>query len=1752
MVGSQFALTSGALLTINANGTFSYDPNGQFENLADGIDGSDSFTYTITDAQGGTDTATVNLTITGVNDDPVAVDDAFTTDEDTELTGENVFAANPTTADSDPESQSFTVTAVAGGTVDSLFALASGALLTLNANGTFTYDPNGAFESLSDGVDGSDSFTYTITDSQGGTDSATVNLTITGVNDPVTAADDDVTTSKNVTLVIDVRIDNGNGPDVDPDTNDVLTVTHISDTVITTTPILENVPFNLTSGAILTLLPNGTITYDPNGQFNGLTTPTDTATDTFTYTINDGHSSTDTATVTVTITGSNELLMLTTPLPDISRDGLTTEVIDLDNHFDDADAGDTITYQVEDATLVGGGALPANFWANNAFISGSDLNITYSNYSSEQVRLPVEITVRATSSDGLSPDVLETFILTPDPQATAEIRLIARPTASTGRDFTFFRSEASFGGPPGGARFQLTNGLQDLDYAIFLEGYILDIDGTETPGDANDNLTAVRIIDTANSDAVLFTVFHSSGIGDDSPTVDSVEDTLTGTWAATGEQPGQDLTSNIIDKLYNGDLAIQVELSSGATSLASGGNIMVSPEVDGIGNLPSEITQYADGSEYVVEIWLSDQLAQVLAGQTTETADITSVLLDLLWDDIGAATGIDSNMFGEASAFGLLTSVSFPDNIGGEVADFNGLTVLPGFATNGYARVGYATFQAIAPTPNADPVEYTIDITPLDDAVFRGGEVDLSQISLIGTDVTHVATSEFFIQTDQSSISVTGTVDLGSGVILDLDPQSIGSDSTSLSGRLDIVVDDFNSPTTIQIVDSTVEVNPAGEARPERDATGEFGDSDLADFGLVGRQLIPGSDGLLSTAIRDAIANVFSSEQALSMSGLFDITEDWILTNGQIDSIVTLPNEFVIDDSSDVASNLTMTYFDPMIAAPTGLSSWNQAKLTEVSMGEFELIVPVSRTVSFTTSGGDDVVLNFVGSVTSMYYTDEGDQFGETIGTSEATGLSDAAQGTEVYQGIIGNNSTIADPLSDVDMFQVQLDAGTTVIVDVDADMFETGLDSIVRIFDASGAEVAYSDDDLAPDEFEVFSGGLDSYVEFTAATSGFYYVGISAWNDNDDPATYDPTNAVGRPAGVDESGVGSYDLTITVSDAIAAPLHGTVSADAAEPLTEGTAVDMVVVRNQTELDSGGRVDALPGSDTWIDEWSSFWVEVFVETADAKGITDAVVDLNYNTNFFTATAIEFGAQFAETGNAAINDATGVVTSLSGIARGEKAGNSHKALLARVKFESLEQDDVSINFEDKFIGPHALGLSLSNVSIGLTDDVETNIVVSDAPETDLWAIAYDVNDDDTINFRDLMILASIYGQNILDTNSPYVWALDADKSGSVNFKDLTYFASNYGVSKGGDRDVVYPANFLQRWYGKTTNITGDSSIDEVMDVALGMWQDALGLEQPLDVQLVITDLGGTQLGEGQITAVDEQGLPVAGIVTLDDDAAGLGWYSDIDTTAFGGTELEGGVSYTADANSDAAGRYDLLTVLLHEIGHVAGFTQTYAPFQSHVESGVGGTLSFVGSGFEATLTNDGLHLDETVHAGDVMNATLDPGVRKLPSILDALILQAAHESAASGSFEILVGVNAPLMANLPVRLETEVTGTSDVSDRGTLLEPVATLEPSVVTISNSLTELNESSLPQISLTLNHLNLNPSKLGQDELDLTVLEDFSDELLSDLRLNGLAVVDTGENTGLEDTDLNKTDHDRSEFSEQLDAGFDDVFSDWAGPIL
>ena len=124
------------------------------------------------------------IDITAIDDPAVAQNDAVATTENNPIATGNVLADNGAGADSDPDSLLFFVTGVTGGTVGTQFALPSGALLTLNAAGTFSYDPNHKFDYLPAPGSGAsnltitDSFTYTIT----GGSTATVTVTIGGVD----------------------------------------------------------------------------------------------------------------------------------------------------------------------------------------------------------------------------------------------------------------------------------------------------------------------------------------------------------------------------------------------------------------------------------------------------------------------------------------------------------------------------------------------------------------------------------------------------------------------------------------------------------------------------------------------------------------------------------------------------------------------------------------------------------------------------------------------------------------------------------------------------------------------------------------------------------------------------------------------------------------------------------------------------------------------------------------------------------------------------------------------------------------------------------------------------------------------------------------------------------------------------------------------------------------------------------------------------------------------------------------------------------------------------------------------------------------------------------------------------------------------------------------------------------------------------------------------------------------------------------
>ena len=132
-----------------------------------------------------TETVSIGL----VNLPPIPVDDDLDVLEDATVSG-NLLTTG--TYDSDPNGDTFSITAINGSafTNDVAFALASGGLLTINADGTFTYDPNGQFEHLSIGDIVQDTFTYTLTDEHGESADATVTLNILGLNDAATIGGD--------------------------------------------------------------------------------------------------------------------------------------------------------------------------------------------------------------------------------------------------------------------------------------------------------------------------------------------------------------------------------------------------------------------------------------------------------------------------------------------------------------------------------------------------------------------------------------------------------------------------------------------------------------------------------------------------------------------------------------------------------------------------------------------------------------------------------------------------------------------------------------------------------------------------------------------------------------------------------------------------------------------------------------------------------------------------------------------------------------------------------------------------------------------------------------------------------------------------------------------------------------------------------------------------------------------------------------------------------------------------------------------------------------------------------------------------------------------------------------------------------------------------------------------------------------------------------------------------------------------------
>ena len=157
-------------LTLNANGSLHYAPTALFS-------GTDTFTYQADDGTGGaggglSNIATVTITVSVVNVPPIAVNDSYSTNQDTQLTvnAANGVLKNDTDANNDALTAALNAN-VAHGT------------LALNADGSFIYMPNA-------GYTGADTFTYHASDGTASSNVATVTITVDVVNHPPTAVND--------------------------------------------------------------------------------------------------------------------------------------------------------------------------------------------------------------------------------------------------------------------------------------------------------------------------------------------------------------------------------------------------------------------------------------------------------------------------------------------------------------------------------------------------------------------------------------------------------------------------------------------------------------------------------------------------------------------------------------------------------------------------------------------------------------------------------------------------------------------------------------------------------------------------------------------------------------------------------------------------------------------------------------------------------------------------------------------------------------------------------------------------------------------------------------------------------------------------------------------------------------------------------------------------------------------------------------------------------------------------------------------------------------------------------------------------------------------------------------------------------------------------------------------------------------------------------------------------------------------------
>ncbi len=406
----------------------------------------------------------------------------------------------------------------------------------------------------------------------------------------------------------------------------------------------------------------------------------------------------------------------------------------------------------------------------------------------------------------------------------------------------------------------------------------------------------------------------------------------------------------------------------------------------------------------------------------------------------------------------------------------------------------------------------------------------------------------------------------------------------------------------------------------------------------------------------------------------------------------------------------------------------------------------------------------------------------------------------------------------------------------------------------------------------------------------------------------------------------GSDTFTYTINDE-GMESTATVSVD----VRDSSNFTLTVTKGLTDTDFLGYPGDRPQSDLLIGEWDSFWVEVWVSPTGTGGsdITAAGLTLNFDTSIYRANSMIIGPKFTVAGGSGVNNGSGTATlnvtsSAGGLAAGELV------LLGRVRFIPVANGlDAPKVGETLTTGFDQFLTSVSNVSLTVdgVGSVSDPSIDSDVP-TQLLPMIYDLNDDGRVGLSDYAMLLNSKGGN----TSNFV---DFDLSGDLLGSGLGYFRAAFGdtfdagthaYSYAFDLLASASANFIVAPL-ENTSLGAASLTQEDVDAITVALPPVVVAEEASStanfVSIQIVDLAGSQLAS-----------TVGNVIYLDHNAAGWGWFVDPtpqDAAEFRIDTSSGTTRLIAAEGSEADGRIDLISVLLHELGHVAGL--------SHAEEGL---------------------------------------------------------------------------------------------------------------------------------------------------------------------------------------------------------------------